>query len=37
MNSFNEAYLNTLNDQNPQRDRLEFLIDTYKNKQDLNK
>lgn len=37
MNTFNEAYLNTLNDQNPQKDRLEFLIDTYKNKQDLNK
>jgi ferritin-like protein len=38
MNTFNEAYLNTLNDQTKkQTDRLELLIDTYKNKQDLNK
>ena len=37
MNTFNEAYLNTLNDQTPKKDRLEILIDAYKNKQNLSK
>jgi bacterioferritin len=37
MDTFNEAYLNTLNDQTPKKDRLEILIDTYKNKQNLSK
>lgn len=37
MNTFNEAYLTSLNDQTPKKDRLDLLIDTYKNKQDLNK
>ena len=37
MNTFNEAYLNTLNDQTPKKDRLEVLIDAYKNKQNLSK